>query len=198
MRRKKIMGTTVEQEIYYVDAIGTAATRIGSRMISPHMPPTEFTEEEYTQNKVRLDFYKDAGVISVAEPGTRKAVLKADAIKREKERLAEIYAGDSDDEPDPELLKRGFSVSEAYAEKQIASGNRRKPMPTFTAPAEHPEEEEVSYKCMALAKSGDRCKNDAMEDLLVCGIHRRMLKKGTEVKDANGRIISKDGKTFEG
>lgn len=192
------MGTTTEeQKVYYVDAIGVAATRIGRAIISPNMPPVEVTEEEYEKHKKKFDFYVEHGVISVAHPGSREAILKADAINRETARLEAIFAGEDEGEPDPVLRERGFSVSEEYAEKKIASRNRST-VPTFTAPAEHEEDSEPSYKCLALAKSGERCKIDALEDLLVCAIHQRMLRKGTEVKDANGHNIATDGKSLEG
>jgi hypothetical protein len=195
MRRKVKMATEMER-IYYLSAMGSASTIIGRKMISPNMPPEPFTIEQYDAQKERIEFYEEHGVISVARPGTRAAVVKADEIKREEKRQAEVFAGESvDEEPDPMLRARGFSVSEKYAESRMGRSNRRPPaMSTFTVPGDNSDEGEVSLKCLAIVGSGDRCGNDAKSDLLICGTHLRMLKRGGELKDELGRRISSDGK----
>ncbi len=184
------------EEIYYIEALGEASTYIGRHSIMPNLPPVEFTEKEYKAHRAYIEHYRNAGVISVAEPGSREAILMHDAITREKERMAGIFAvGNEDEEPDPVLRKRGFSVSEKYADKRVASGKRTE-IPAF-AISPSPSDDDLDYKCLAVTARGDRCKNSAMGSLLVCTVHNSSLKRGKTVKDSQGRNISSDGKSFE-
>ena len=191
-----MMGTTTEvaEQLYYIECIGESSTRIGRHLISPNLPPTPYTEEEYRAAKRQIDHYVNEGVIMVSEPGSRAAVLKADAIKREEARIEEIYAGEETDEPDPELRKRGFSISEAHAEKKLGS-RKRSSIPKFSAPTDHTDAQEPEYKCIAMTSSGRICNNDANADILVCGTHLSMLEKGKILKDGSGRTFSEDGKS---
>jgi hypothetical protein len=192
------MTTAIETEnYYYLSALGTAATMIGSISVSPNLPPKRLTQEQYEAEETRIKFYESHGVISVARPGTREAVMKADEIRNEEERLAEIYAGESnpDDEPDPVLLGRGFAVSEKYADSRLGQRSRRQAsMSTFSAPGEVATDSEAGLKCVAATSRGTRCKHDAQPDMLVCGTHLRVLKKGQVLRDDKGRRISKTGK----
>jgi hypothetical protein len=186
-----------EQKIYYIEAAGQASTIIGKHSIMPNMPPVPFTEKQYSDNKRKIKFYEEHGTIIVTEPGSRDAILKADAIRRERERMEEVFAGDETDEPDSVLRQRGHSIPEAYADKLLASRGKRK-MPSFSAPSDPVDADvkELGYKCMAVTGSGKRCKKDALDDLLVCGTHKKMLAKGDVLKDASGRKISQDGKSL--
>ena len=191
------MGTAIETEkIYYLSALGSAATIIGQKAISPKMPPEPLTQEQYDAQEERIKFYGDHGVISVARPGTREAAVKADEIKREEKRLADVYAGDDGEEPDPTLRDRGFSIPEKYAEEQRGKRGRRPSQTTFSAPGKD-NEPEPSLKCVTIKRDGERCGNDAKPDLMVCGTHLRMLKKGAILKDELGRRISSDGEELK-
>jgi hypothetical protein len=125
-------------------------------------------------------------------------VLKADAIRREKERMTEVMGKGDSEEPDPVLRARGFSVPEAYAEKRLSSNTRN--MPTWTAPAAtNTVAPPASYKCIAVTVTTKKqCMRDAIDTLIVCNVHKRMLDKGRTIKDSQDRIIGKDGKGFEG
>jgi hypothetical protein len=194
-----------EAQIYYIECVTQAATRIGRRTISPNMPPTEFTEREFQANLSFIEFYEKQGIIVVTRPGTTDSILKADEIKREQERLADIFAGETPDEPDPVLRKRGHSVPEEYARKMASSRRRgRTEASKFTAPAapitpspKRASVEKDDRQCVAISKNTEkRCKRKVKVNHIVCVVHYRVASDGREVFDIDGRKIAKDGKTF--
>lgn len=188
-------------EIYFIEAAGIDATRIGRIMISPNMPPTEFTEKQYKANQRVIEYYEKAGVITVTRPGTREAVMKAAEVQEEKEHMSEIFANSgSGGPPDPVLRKRGFSVPQGTDVEEEKAKKEKVQIPVFTAPSAQEAADELpdEFQCVVIAKgTGKRCKNNAIGELLVCTIHKAQLLKGKILKDGSGRRLSKDGKSLE-
>ena len=100
---------TTDAEIYFLEVTGDAATRIGRTMISPNMPPEQFTEAEYKRHRRVIDFYVDKGVLLVTPPGSRDAIMKAAEIEKREARQIHadiVYTEVNDDKFEKEILKQ--------------------------------------------------------------------------------------------
>lgn len=170
-------------EMYYIEAIKGMSTRIGKVEIMPKQPPKPFTPGQYNAHLSTIEHYVEAGVIMVSKPGTSSSARAAREIKRETEMQEKIFA--SGKSP-PAPMERKMGHMAEPAEDKVA---------TFSEPSETANQ---IQRCHAVtATSQKRCKKDASRDMLVCKIHLRMLQRGKEIWNEDGKRIAEDGKDLD-
>ena len=171
----------VKEKFYYIEAAGNMSTRIGKTLVMPKEAPTRLTEKQYNAFEHQILHYERHNVIMVSRPGSASSARAAKTIKEETVRLEEVHAGGK---PPPAPMVRVLGVVPEDEASEIK---------TFSAPGK-PDAED---KCWAVTASGNRCKNVAEPDLLVCKIHLAMLKRGKEVRDEDDNRITDDGKAID-
>lgn len=187
--------------IYYAESAGVRTTRICGNWIEPNKPPVAFSEKEYRANEITFSGYAERGVIIIHPPDSPGNARAAQKIRAEKKRQ-EIEAAQAFVPP----ASRAISVSGnpiASAQANLAGRPVLFSQPDASLSATPSSQAapimasaDDNIKCIAVTRSGSRCKNDALmgeDSILVCSTHLNMLLDGKEVFDAKGLMINTEG-----